>query len=108
MNVAEVRGAGAWCGCDKRGQQRRWRCGAMNKVKAPSADSGQDRTTFVGALVPLPIKQLPKQLAKCDDASVSALLRGECVCVCVCVCVCGWVWADVDVEVQCDAATSCV
>ena len=33
----------------------------MNKVKAPSADSGQDRTTFVGALVPLPIKQLPKR-----------------------------------------------
>mmetsp|Transcript_3831 Transcript_3831/g.9681 ORF Transcript_3831/g.9681 Transcript_3831/m.9681 type:complete len:220 (+) Transcript_3831:98-757(+) len=47
----------------------------MNKIAQPGGGGGDDRTTFVGVVVPRHIKVLPKVLAQLDDGTTKALLK---------------------------------
>eukprot|EP00038_Savillea_parva_P008915 m.180045 g.180045 ORF g.180045 m.180045 type:complete len:219 (-) comp14914_c0_seq1:1349-2005(-) len=47
----------------------------MNRIAAPSQGGGEDRTTFVGVVIPRVIKQLPKTLASLDESTTKALLQ---------------------------------
>eukprot|EP00035_Acanthoeca_spectabilis_P021514 m.438666 g.438666 ORF g.438666 m.438666 type:complete len:216 (+) comp18269_c0_seq1:82-729(+) len=46
----------------------------MNKIAAPSG-GGDDRTTFLGVVVPRQVKVLPKLLATLDEATVKQLVQ---------------------------------
>eukprot|EP00040_Diaphanoeca_grandis_P004239 m.27712 g.27712 ORF g.27712 m.27712 type:complete len:217 (-) comp15794_c0_seq1:531-1181(-) len=46
----------------------------MNKIQAPSADGGADRTTFVGVIIPRSIKYLPRNLEKISQPIFTELL----------------------------------